>query len=257
MDRAGSHFEMVWLDETPSTNSWLSSEVASRKRGELSDLTAVAARCQSSGRGQRGNSWESEPGKNLTLSVLHYPSERIAPADQFAISEATALAVADTLALFGIEAKVKWPNDIYAGDRKICGILIENSLTGARIDHSILGVGLNVNQTRFLSDAPNPISISQLTGLYFDLNEVAARLLCNLGKRVALLAKPGGREEVHCDFLRRLWRGDGGLYPFRQRDTGEIFRASIVNVEPGGFLHLSNGRSYAFKEVEFLLSDPV
>ena len=107
-----------------STNSYVSHHAAS-----LADMTMVIADAQTAGRGQRGNSWESEPGKNLTFTLLHRP-KGVLPREQFAISEATALAVADFLEENGISAAVKWPNDIYVGDRKIAGILIEHSLTG-------------------------------------------------------------------------------------------------------------------------------
>lgn len=244
---------MIWLDETPSTNSYLSSLISTAEN-PLPDLTAIAAGKQSAGRGQRGNFWEAEPGKNLTLSVLYYPPETLRPIEQFSISEATALAVADTLADFGIEAMVKWPNDIYVEDRKICGILIEHSLIGLTIRHSILGIGLNVNQTRFISDAPNPVSMMQIIGAdTFDIEEVASRLLSHLEKRLSLCATTDNRKILHTDFLKHLWRGDGRYYPFRERATGREFLASIINIEPSGLLLLSNGGRYAFKEIEFLL----
>lgn len=244
---------MIWLDETPSTNSYLSSLITSAET-PLPDLTAVAARKQSAGRGQRGNFWEAEPGRNLTLSVVHYPPETLRPIEQFSISEATALAVTDTLADFGIEAMVKWPNDIYVGDRKICGILIEHSLLGLTIRHSVLGIGLNVNQTLFISDAPNPVSMRQIIGKDdFDLEEVAGRLLSRLEERLSLCVAADNRKILHADFLKRLWRGDGRYYPFRERAAGREFLASIIDIEPSGLLLLSNGGRYAFKEIEFLL----
>ena len=119
------------LEETASTNTY-----ATQHAGELADMTMVTARRQSAGRGQRGNSWESEPGRNLTFSLFFRPPRSLHPRSQFFISEAVALAIADALAGRGVEAMVKWPNDIYCGDRKICGILIEHSLFGDHIRRS-------------------------------------------------------------------------------------------------------------------------
>ena len=115
------------LEETLSTNSY-----ASARAAELEDWTVVSARRQTAGRGQRGNGWEAEEGKNLTFSVFFRP-ENFRARDQFALSEAVALAVVETLAGEGIEARVKWPNDIYVGDRKICGILIEHAVMGMNV----------------------------------------------------------------------------------------------------------------------------
>lgn len=243
--------KIVELESVGSTNSWVAAHV-----GEMEGTTMVAARSQSAGRGQRGNSWEAEPGCNLTLSVFLRPPMGFHPRSQFSISEAVALGVADTLGLFGIEAAVKWPNDIYVGDRKIAGILIEHSLLGPSIQHTIAGIGLNVNQERFLSPAPNPVSMTNVAGRRFSLAEVRERLAENLERRFEETWDPKKRENLHTEFQRRMWRGDGRAWPFRDRASGETFKACIENVEPSGMLNLrtdSELRSYAFKEVEFLL----
>ena len=240
------------LEQVDSTNSYVSVHA-----GELDDMTMVIADTQTAGRGQRGNSWESEPGRNLTFTLLHRP-EGIAPREQFAISEATALAIADFLEETGIRAKVKWPNDIYADDGKIAGILIEHSLTGSAITDSRIGVGLNVNQREFRSDAPNPVSMANLLGADTDISRVAARVGAHLEARLSLAATPEGREEMHREFKRRLWRGDGAEHPFRRRDTGGIFPGVITDVSPEGpisILDTASGSTsiFMFKEVEFLL----
>lgn len=240
------------LEQVDSTNSYVSVHA-----GELDDMTMVIADTQTAGRGQRGNSWESEPGRNLTFTLLHRP-KGIAPREQFAISEATALAIADFLEETGIEAKVKWPNDIYAGDSKIAGILIEHSLTGSAITDTRIGVGLNVNQREFRSDAPNPVSMANLLGADTDISRVAARVGAHLEARLSLAATPEGREEMHREFKRRLWRGDGAEHPFRRRDTGETFPGVITDVSPEGpisILDTASGSTsiFMFKEVEFLL----
>ncbi len=205
---------------------------------------ALMAREQTAGRGQRGNSWEAEPGKNITLSVMLRP-DNLPALRQFEISEAVALGVADTVESLGIEGvAVKWPNDIYVGDRKIAGILIENSIRGANIAYSVAGIGLNVNQTEFRSDAPNPVSIAQLTGRSYDLVELASAMVSRILDRL-------GRVN-HAEYRRRLWRGTG-LWRWTTPDGNE-FEAEIVDVAPDGMLTLSGcPRPFAFKQLSPLL----
>lgn len=261
----------VWIESTESTNSYLKSllsegAVPRPPIGEA--VTLYAAREQTAGRGQRGNTWESEPDKNLTFSFCLNPGLR--PAGQFAISEAVALAIVRTLAEYGIEAKVKWPNDIYVGDRKICGILIENSIMGNNIAESVVGVGLNINQREFISDAPNPVSMKQLTGKEYGLQEIADTLTRNFDRYLALLwsgSKGKGLpsaaenisedalEELHEDYMEALLRNDGNPYPYRDAHTEEEFFAVIQGVEPTGHILLNADgtiRRFAFKEVVFL-----
>lgn len=206
---------------------------------------ALMAREQTAGRGQRGNSWEAEPEMNITLSVMLRP-ENLLAARQFEISEAVALAVADTVEAMGIgDVAVKWPNDIYVGDRKIAGILIENTLSGPMISRSIAGIGLNVNQKEFRSDAPNPVSALQLTGRTFDLEEIAKGMVDRILDRL--------EHDNHPEYRRRLWRGSG-VWPWRTPD-GTEFRAEIIDVDPTGLLFLSGqSRPFAFKEVSPILS---
>lgn len=241
----------ILIPEAASTNSWCAANIDS-----LDLPVIVRAEAQTAGRGQRGNSWESAPGRNLTMSAVVKP-HGLVPIEQFSLSEAVALAVADTLIVYGIPAKVKWPNDIYVGDRKICGILIENAVAGREILHSICGVGLNVNQEEFISDAPNPISMRQLTGIEYDLTEVEREFGRQLEQRCGLLASPGGRDMLHADFMRSLWRGDGKAWPFRDTASGMRFEAVIADVDPKGPLRLLRSDftplTYNFKEVEFLL----
>lgn len=240
------------LEEVDSTNSYVAVHAA-----ELEDMTMVIADSQTAGRGQRGNSWESEQGKNLTFTLLYKP-QGIAPREQFAISEASALAVADFLVESGVEAKVKWPNDIYAGDRKISGILIEHALMGQTIQHTRIGIGLNVNQREFRSDAPNPVSMVQLLGSESDISRVAVGVGTHLERRLRRAETPAGRDTLHAEFKRRLWRGDGGEHPFRRRDTGETFPGIITDVSAEGPIEIldtasAQTLSFWFKEVEFIL----
>lgn len=246
--------EYIEIDETASTNSYLERNFAS-----YPDMTMVIARRQTSGRGQRGNSWEAEEGKNLTFSLLHYP-DRLPANTQFAMSEAVALAIVETLAACDIDAKVKWPNDIYCGDRKICGILIEHSVMGMEINRSIIGVGLNVNQTEFVSDAPNPVSMAMLKATEFDLSTLVEMVGMRIETALKAIGSEEGRQLKHQEFIHNLWRGDGLLYPFRDKESGATYLGRVCGVEPAGWLHVEeeNGSShrYAFKEVEFVINNP-
>lgn len=240
------------LEQTDSTNSYVSVH-----SDELADMTMVIAGRQTAGRGQRGNSWESEPGKNLTFTLYFVPAG-VAPREQFAISEASALAVADFLEEAGIPALVKWPNDVYSGDSKIAGILIEHSLTGNAIIHSRIGIGLNVNQTEFVSDAPNPVSMRMLTGKTYDISHAAAAVGAHLERRLATTSSAEGRAALHAEFRRRLWRGDGNEYPFRLRGETREFPGIITDVRPDGPIEILDSAGarkalYNFKEIEFLL----
>ena len=150
--------------------------------------TVITASYQETGRGQPGNSWESEPGKNLLMSVILYPV-MVRPADQFVISRMVSLAVFDLVARQTPSARIKWPNDIYAGDDKIAGILIENSIMGDTLGSTIAGIGLNVNQTVFTGGAPNPKSLKQLTGTNHDLTAVTQELMSRLDHRYDMVRK--------------------------------------------------------------------
>lgn len=221
------------IDECASTNSALQRDAA---HGD-----ALMALEQTNGRGQRGNTWEAEPRKNITLSLMLRPEE-LPATRQFEISEAVALGVADLLDNLGIEdVGVKWPNDIYVGDRKICGILIENTVAGALIIRSVAGIGLNVNQTLFTSDAPNPVSLKQITGKDFDLETLAERMI----ERIMLRLEAGNN---HADYRSRLWRGTGE-WPWLTAE-GQEFSAAIADVLPDGRLLLTgHATPFPFKSI--------
>jgi BirA family biotin operon repressor/biotin-[acetyl-CoA-carboxylase] ligase len=149
----------IHLPEVDSTNNYLLRQLA--QGVDYPDGTVVYTTVQSCGRGQQGNSWESEPGRNLAFSLLLKPTF-LPVTMSFALSELTALAIAETLDEYVPGFLIKWPNDIYHDDRKAVGILIENRLSGRTLSHSIVGVGVNLNQRVFRSDAPNPVSVVQL-----------------------------------------------------------------------------------------------
>ena len=240
---------IIWLQECGSTNAELSAMT------DAPTNTVVATRCQTAGRGQRGASWEAEPGKNLTFSQLLRPAA-ISPAHQFELSMLVSLAVTDTvdglLAGHGcrLKTKIKWPNDIYVNDSKLAGILIENKLMGAAIDRSIVGIGLNVNQEIFRSDAPNPVSVAQLCGHTTPLEP----LLETLTQRIAdyIDNYDGDSTALKTRYMQALYRGDGNDYTFSLPD-GTTFKAAIRDVATNDMLTLSDGNSYAFKEVAYII----
>ncbi len=215
---------------------------------------------QTAGRGQRGNSWEAEPGMNVTMSML-VAFDGVHAAQQFIISQIVSLTIVDMLreylapAVTAERVKVKWPNDIYVDDRKIAGILIENTIYGAYVAYSIIGIGLNVNQSRFFSDAPNPVSMAQLgvanhTAVHVG-RELAVRINASFHRYSQGELSPG---EVQRRYRTMLWRGEG-IYPYTDVATSRDFMASITDIEPNGMLHLTDisglERVYAFKEVIF------
>lgn len=244
-------FKIDKVSETLSTNELLKNLA---EKGPLPEGYTVMAVAQTAGRGQIGASWESQPGQNLTFSVLLRP-DFLKAEKMFMVSKVVALALTDYLASTGGIFKIKWPNDIYHFDSKICGILIENQLMGSQIVYSIIGIGLNVNQEAFISDAPNPISMFNIFDRKFDLNEELAKLLEQIGLWYQMLAD-GWEEKINDTYLKRLYR-KGELCDF-VTPSGERFRGQIENVEPNGRLTIeSNGgkRYFWFKEVSFWKPD--
>jgi len=234
----------IRLEEVDSTNRY------AKTLSESDEWQLVTAEFQTAGRGAGTNSWESERGENLLFSLVVRPKS-LEASRAFALSEALSLAISDALSSYVEGVSIKWPNDIYCGQRKMTGILIENELAGPLVRRSILGVGLNVNQKRFVSDAPNPVSLRQVLGREVDREEVLERLLDRFSLYVAMLEN-GRFDELHQLYLSRLFRlGVEADYA----DTNGRFRATITGVEPGGHLLLTDTeghqRRYAFKEVKY------
>lgn len=241
-------WHIIKLQETRSTNTYLDNLDTENPQPEGCVITTHT---QSAGRGQRGNSWEAEPGKNLTFSYLLRP-EGVAPQEQFILSQAVSLAVVDVLSRYAQGFSVKWPNDIYYHDSKIAGILIEHNLSGMSISRTIVGIGLNINQEQFVSDAPNPISLRQITGEEYDLDAMLAEVLEATTIRYAQCV--ADRRALQCDYAAVLYRKEG-YHPYR--DAQGEFMATIREVQPDGYLVLCDTegqvRQYAFKEVAFII----
>lgn len=239
----------IELKETASTNSFLAS-LCDKQR--VAEMTCVYTAYQSAGRGQRGNSWESEAGKNLLFSFVVYP-EFLEAQRQFRLSQITALALYEVLSEETEGISVKWPNDIYWHDKKLCGTLIENDLTGIHISRSISGTGVNLNQREFKSDAPNPVSLTQITGKTYRAEEMLQRIMQRLSLYYQLL-RMGDEETIGIRYKNALYRKDG-FYAYN--DGNGTFQARIADVEPIGKLVLIDTegmrREYMFKEVSFVL----
>ena len=240
-------FKIDKVSETLSTNELLKS-LADRE--PLPEGYTVVAVAQTAGRGQIGASWESQPGQNLTFSVLLRPD--FLKADKmFLISKVVSLAIADYLQSTGGIFKIKWPNDIYHFDSKICGTLIENQLMGDKIVYSIVGIGLNVNQEAFISDAPNPVSMFNIFDKKFDLTAELPKLLHQIGLWYQMLAD-GWEEKINETYFERLYRR-GEPHDFITPD-GKRFSGQIETVEPNGRLTIATTDGplhFWFKEVAF------
>lgn len=185
---------ICWLKDTDSTNNELR-----RRLDQSGDLTIIAAEMQSAGRGQGDHTWHSAPGQNLTFSIL-LRHRCLKASDALAVTSIMALGIRDYLRAEGVEPWIKWPNDIWVGDRKICGILVENTIHGGAIEFSIVGVGLDLNQTDWPSELPNPVSLKELTGREYDTHEELRKLSEALARRSARVSVPGGAAEIMEEF---------------------------------------------------------
>lgn len=223
--------------------------------GSKRDIFLLSTDYQTAGHGQKGTSWEADPGLNLLFS-LRFSPQGITANRQFALSEALALSVIKGIALWIDKGVcVKWPNDIYYGDRKLCGMLLEHTLTGTHISRTLAGVGLNVNQPDFYGDAPNPVSLRQILGYPVDRNEVLSGMITAFDHYYRLLTdRTDGYEHLHRLYLERLYRRQG-LHLYRD-ETG-TFEAEITGISPLGMITLRRAdgtqHDYAFKQVSFVL----
>lgn len=236
--------KIIRLEEIDSTNRYLKNY---REEGDEEMIVAVAD-YQAAGKGQGTHTWESEKGKNLLFSIKVYP-HWIPVRRQFVLSMAGALAVKDALDSYVENITLKWPNDVYWNDKKISGTLIENTIDSKGIKSCVFGIGLNVNQLVFHSDAPNPVSLAQILGHEVDRDEVLKKILDGFEKYYELLRRADYMDVsgiYHLSLYRRK-----GFHPYRDAD-GE-FEGALVEVEDDGhlILHDRQGRirSYAFGEI--------
>ena len=236
----------MYIASTNSTNTLLKQLAAEGNPPEF-----IYAGFQTAGRGQTGNGWESEANKNLLCSILLPPRKNL-----FELNVAVSVAVRR---LLGEDFTIKWPNDIYWQDKKVAGILIENAIIGNDIKYSIAGIGLNVNQTKWKTNAPNPVSMKQITGKEYDLNVLMQQLYAEIKKALD--------EDVWEDYRAHLYRREGWWY-FAEREVSIVpsrvltehvenkFLAQIKEVTEQGELVLQTKegtKKYHFKEIQFVL----
>ena len=236
--------KVIYLKEIDSTNNYL--------KQNFETGLVVYAGVQTSGRGQRTNTWVSNLEQNILLSFGYKPSGLNAD-KQFFLSMAVSLAVFDFLSEYVTDVKIKWPNDIYAGNKKIAGILIENVLKSGSILSSIIGVGININQTEFPESLPNPVSLKLISNKEYRIEELVNYLIVNINKRLIDLEKKQfytlKKEYLH------------NLYKYQKESffvvNNQQFLAKIIDVENSGLLVLEfpekRVKSFAFKEIKFII----
>ena len=236
--------KVVFLPSCHSTNT---EAVELTKSGQFVEGTLIITDNQTQGHGQRGNMWESEPGENLTFSMILKP-DFLQAGNQFELTMVVSLGIIDYLNRLKAGFLVKWPNDIYFRDQKVCGILIQNSLKGTFIENSIIGIGLNVNQTSFIF--PTATSLKTILGKGQELRIVLEEI-CNAIEKRYLQLKSGETILLKRDYLSHLL----GFREDRLYDDGEVFSGRIVDVQDNGLVEIerANGsQMYDFKEVKFI-----
>jgi BirA family transcriptional regulator, biotin operon repressor / biotin---[acetyl-CoA-carboxylase] ligase len=238
---------VVFVPECHSTNT-LAAQLS--QNTHVSEGTVVITRHQTAGRGQRGNTWTVEPGQNLTLSILLKPGF-LAIKNQFFLNIITSLAVHDTLVEYfrAADISIKWPNDVLVHGNKICGILIENQLTGTTIQTSIAGIGLNVNQINF--ELPTATSIALQLKRQFDLQNVFELLLSNIEARYLQL-KQQKYAALRGEYLNSLYRR-GEMHTFES--SGVTFNGEIVGIDEEGRLAVnveSEMKYFEVKQIRYL-----
>lgn len=237
------------LNEVDSTNNYIKNLISSGV--SLPGFTLVVAQQQTAGRGMRGNSWKTEPEKNVLFSLLCHPDFLMA-SRQFLMSEIIALSICRACAEYTDNVRIKWPNDIYCDDEKVCGILIECDLSGKYVSNCILGCGVNINQKNFEADIPHPTSLTLKSGRILDKEKVLESIVRNFCGYY-IMAEKGEWEAIDKEYFNLLYRVTG-MHLFE--DENGKFRASIAGIEPSGHMLLrdENGvaRRYEFKEVKFV-----
>ena len=240
----------VLLKEVDSTNNYLKQLTSNYK--PLPEGTVIMAENQYAGRGQQQNGWFAEAGKNLTISILLKPSF-LKITEQFDLVRAVSLGVFDAFEpLLGPALKIKWPNDIYCGERKLGGMLIENMIQGGQIKNAIAGIGLNINQDIFPDWVPNAISLKQILHADYDLKTLLSEI-CRHVEGWYLKLKAGKISDVRDSYLSRLyWLNE----PRAFKAKGDVFTGTIKSVRDNGLLVVDNNKQaeqeFSLKEIEFI-----
>mgnify|MGYP003564912453 CR=1 FL=1 len=238
---------LIELDIVDSTNEYLKKLI---KENDVEEGTVILADFQTKGKGQKDGYWESEKGKNLTFSIILYPTF-LDVQKQFYLSMGISLGIIEFLSHLSVKSCIKWPNDIYVNKNKVAGILIENSIKKNLIAHSIIGIGINLNQSEFKSDAPNPSSLYLELNKTYDTGEAYKILISYLNKWINLL--------YNANFKKIRTRYKKNLYLINKKtsftDIKGKFEGKIIDVEESGTIIIKTDsrkiRKYNFKEVTF------
>ncbi len=248
-------FNIIHIPSVDSTNNYAVQQVVN---SESNEGDVIITTNQKKGKGQGANNWESEPGSNLTFSLVLKP-KFVTPSNQFVLTQVISLAISDLIIehLKSVDdghVKIKWPNDIYINEKKVAGILIQNFIVGNSIDYSIVGIGLNINQREFISDARNPVSLIHHLNRKTDINSLLDELLEKISSRYEVLKMDYDFSKLRKEYLDRLFKMRSWS---KYRDDKGDFEGKIVDVDEFGRLEIStrsgNTRIYMFKEVEFVL----
>lgn len=221
---------------------------------DLLEGTVIWADEQTDGRGYGDNKWESMPGKNLLLSLILKP-QFIKASEQFILTEIVSLALVSLIKkhLPNRNVSIKWPNDIYVDNMKIAGILIQNTIRGSQIGHSILGVGLNINQKEFSKKLPNPVSLAKLSGLDYAIEDILHDLLAHINRYYSHTFSSKGCQELRKEYYSYLFRFE----EWSRFKGAEEFTAKIKGINEYGqlSLQLESGetKEYGFKDIEFVI----
>ncbi|MFA7380885.1 MAG: biotin--[acetyl-CoA-carboxylase] ligase [Bacteroidia bacterium] len=239
--------QLIELETVDSTNAELARRVA---REQVPEGTVIHTQRQSHGRGQAGNLWQSEANNNLTFSLIIYPGN-ILIREQFFLSMAVSVAIYRVVRRYVSNCFVKWPNDIYIGHNKLGGILIENALQGEKIKHSIIGIGLNINQKTFSRELPNPTSLALATGKDTNTADLLQEVLNELDACLLQL-RAHNFKALKDEYLAALYRWK---QPYLFEINGEREEGIIQGVSDTGELQvLINGevRQFQFKQIKYL-----
>ena len=183
-----------------STNNEAKKHIA-----DYDNLSVIATIEQSAGRGQGTHTWYTTPGKNLTFTIVFNP-ENLPASEALYLTRITTLSLLSYLAARGVRARIKWPNDIWVEDKKICGILIENILEGNLVHNSIIGIGLNINESGWPEDLPNPVSLGELTGKSYDIHEELEAFYKEFCRHAQMLSSEDGRKYLCENFDENVFR---------------------------------------------------